>query len=179
MDFKAQQLAVRRNSGWAILVYLATATGSVAFLPSILNLPVDDLSHLILAIQASLPQLVWMLVGVGLVSRGRLNSKSDIDGSASGPPSPKLALRVAFLQNTLEQAVISIVANLVLAATAPGRWLVLALLAGFLFTVGRVAFYRGYPSGAPGRAFGMSLTILPAIGQIAVSLYFLADRLFR
>ncbi len=32
-----------------------------------------------------------------------------------------------------------------------------------LFAVGRVTFLRGYPHGAPGRAFGMATTALPTL----------------
>ena len=36
-----------------------------------------------------------------------------------------------------------------------------------LFTIGRITFRRGYPRGAPGRAFGIVTTLLPTYGAFA------------
>ncbi len=36
-----------------------------------------------------------------------------------------------------------------------------------LFAVGRITFRRGYPQGAPGRAFGIVTTLLPTYGAFA------------
>ena len=113
------------------------------------------------ALRADLSLFVWLAGCVGAVSRGRLHSPADIRGSAFGPPSPAIAVRAAVLQNSLEQTVLALGANLILATVLRGRELVLIPLLVLLFRVGRVAFAAGYPRGAPGRAFGMAVTGAP------------------
>ena len=76
---------------------------------------------------------------------------------------PALAIRVAFLQNTLEQAVLAGAFYFALAALAGGPWMALPPVAAVLFVVGRVLFFLGYRRGAGGRSFGMALTMLPAV----------------
>src|SRR3546814_5279956 len=56
-----------------------------------------------------------------MVSRGRFHSAIDNPGSAFAPPSPAIAVQVAFLQNTLEQAVAAVGAHLALATLISGR----------------------------------------------------------
>src|SRR3546814_6818027 len=55
-----------------------------------------------------------------MVSRGRFHSAIDNPGSAFAPPSPAIAVQVAFLQNTLEQAVAAVGAHLALATLISG-----------------------------------------------------------
>jgi hypothetical protein len=79
---------------------------------------------------------------------------------------------LAFLQNTLEQSFITIVALTAL-ATVEGEAPIAYISASVpLFAVGRIAFARGYPQGAGGRAFGMALTAVPSVGAI---LWVIAD----
>jgi len=113
--------------------------------------------------------LLWVLLGVRLVAHGRFRSLNDIRGSAFGPPSPAIAVPVAFLQNTLEQAIIAIGAHIALATLLSGASLSLIPTMVFLFAVGRLTFLRGYPQGAHGRAFGIVTTVIPSLlGYILV-----------
>lgn len=98
-----------------------------------------------------------------MVSRGRFHSAVDNPGSAFAPPSPAIAVQVAFLQNTLEQAVAAVGAHLALATLISGQSLALIPAAVFLFAIGRITFLRGYRRGAGARAFGIVATIIPTI----------------
>src|SRR3546814_10394542 len=73
-------------------------------------------------------------------------------------------LQVAFLQNTLEQAVAAVGAHLALATLISGPPLALIPGAVFLFAIGRITFLRGYRQGAGARAFGIVTTVIPTIG---------------
>jgi hypothetical protein len=104
---------------------------------------------------------------------GATTLQSDIGGSAAGPPSKRIAVQVAFLQNTLEQAVLAVGLYLALATLLAGRWLVLIPVGVFFFVVGRVRFFRGYPVGVEGRALGMTCTMLPTVVGYLVALVLL------
>lgn len=69
----------------------------------------------------------------------------------------------AFLQNTLEQAFITL--GILALATMPGeRPLAYFAASVILFSLGRATFLHGYPHGSSGRAFGIVTTALPSIG---------------
>src|SRR3546814_5164799 len=98
---------------------------------------------------------------------GRLRRKSaqDTARSAFVPPSERLRIPLAFLQNTLEQAVLAAFAAMALATVdgeAPLSFIVAMVV---LFAIGRITFWRGYPRGSPGRAFGVVTTGLPIMGR--------------
>jgi Flp pilus assembly protein TadB len=114
------------------------------------------------------------MVAILLVSTARRFSAEDIGGQAAGPPSDRLAIKAAFLQNTLEQTVLAGGFYLALAAVAGGPWLALIPVAAILFVVGRVLFFLRYHRGARGRSLGMALTMMPSalgyplVGALAV-----------
>lgn len=114
--------------------------------------------RLAFALQADIFVLLWLLFGVGLVSRGRRHSPADIGAAMSDPPSPRIAVEAAFLQNTLEQAVLAIGMHLALATLSPRGSLGLIVASVALFALGRATFLPGYRKGAGGRAFGMVAT---------------------
>ena len=126
-------------------------------------LPTDFNARIAFALQANVFVLIWVVIAIGMLSHGRRHSAADICGSAYTPPSPKIAVRVAFLQNTREQAVIAASAYLALATLLPASFLTFIPASVVLFAIGRVAFYIGYSSGAGARAFGMATTMLPTL----------------
>src|SRR3546814_18738634 len=99
-----------------------------------------------------------------MVSRGRFHSAIDNPGSAFAPPSPAIAVQVAFLQNTLEQAVAAVGAHLALATLISGPPLALIPGAVFLFAIGRLTFLRGSRQGAGARAYGTVTTVIQPLG---------------
>ncbi|EGI53997.1 putative membrane protein [Sphingomonas sp. S17] len=48
-----------------------------------------------------------------------------------------------------------------------------------LFAIGRITFRRGYPRGAPGRAFGIVTTLLPTYGAFAWVVFDMIAGLFQ
>lgn len=76
--------------------------------------PVESFARLAFVLKANIVILLWPLSGVGMVSTIRRYFATDICGSAYAVPSERLAISVAFLQNTLEQAFIAVLALLAL-----------------------------------------------------------------
>lgn len=162
IDMAAEERAIRRGT---LLATAATLIGFVAafqLVPAVADLPQALPDRLAFAVLCwAVPGFI-LLVAVLIVSTTRRFSAQDIGGQAAGPPSDRLAIKAAFLQNTLEQTVLSAGFYLGLAVVADGRWLALLPVAVILFAVGRILFYRGYHRGAQGRALGMALTMMPA-----------------
>ena len=163
----------------ALTICAAGLALGCAVLPHWLHLPVDLAARLAFAVRADLFVLLWVVLGVVLVALGRGRSAADIGGAASSPPSPAIAVRVAFLQNTLEQAVIAAGAHLALATLLEGAALALIPTAVALFGLGRLAFLAGYSGGAGGRAFGMAATFLPTGAGYALAIGLLLARAAR
>lgn len=141
--------------------------------------PEGIVDRMVFVLRADVFILLWVLIGVGLVSRGRRRSAVDISGALSGHPSARIAVEAAFLQNTLEQAVLAVGAHLALATLLQGDALALVVVAVFLFGLGRAAFLHGYRKGAGGRAFGMVTTALPTLAGYGLAAVLIALRLWK
>lgn len=163
IDMNEEELAIRRAGTYALVACLVMFPAAYFGLGAIVEFPTDLAERLRFGILASVFVLAFVAVAVMMVSTGRRMSAEDIGGSAAGPPSDKLAIKIAFLQNTFEQAVLAAGAFMGWAVMVEGPWLALVVAAVVLFGVGRVLFYRGYPQGASGRALGMSLTMTPTL----------------
>lgn len=162
VDMEAEEGAIRRNTTIATVVTLTGFAAAFWIGPALADLPVDVADRLAFAAQVfAVPGFV-LLVAILMVSTTRRFSAEDIGGQAAGLPSDRLAIKAAFLQNTLEQVVLAAGFYFALAAVAGGAWLALLPVAAGLFVIGRVLFYRGYPRGAQGRSLGMGLTMMPA-----------------
>lgn len=179
-ELRQEQRKVYRNAA-AGVVFCAVVLGAVQiFLPRIVQFPEADLeSRLTFWAVAALFLLVWVMAGLGMVSTLRRYSAQDIQGSAYSPPSPKIAVPVAFLQNTLEQFVLTafILLAFILLVGAPAMPFIAATVV--LFAIGRITFLRGYPKGAGGRAFGFVVTGIPSLIAFAISLAVIISRVWR
>ncbi len=164
MNLAAEQRKIIRRATAAIAFCALVLAGSYLLLPRLFAFPTGLPERIAFALQADLFVLVWIVIGVRMVSRGRFHSAVDNPGSAFAPPSPAIAVQVAFLQNTLEQAVAAVGAHLALATLISGQSLALIPAAVFLFAIGRITFLRGYRQGAGARAFGIVTTVIPTIG---------------
>lgn len=110
------------------------------------------------ALKADLPVFLWLAGCVRAVSKGRFLSQADIQGSAFSRPSPAIELRVAVLQNSLEQTVLAAGAHLILATVLYGAELRLIPILVSLYLFGRITFAIGYAQHPTARAFGMAMT---------------------
>ncbi|ABM95314.1 MAPEG family protein [Methylibium petroleiphilum] len=163
VDLARQRRALFKVAGLAVLTCGIGLAAGFLLLPRFIAFPEALSDRLVFWARLQVFLLVWVALGVGGVSRGRRQSAQDIRGSAFGPPSPRLAIRIAFLQNTLEQAVLASGAYLALVTLLTGPALSLLVSAVILFGIGRAAFFLGYAKGAPGRGFGFVLTVLPTL----------------
>lgn len=161
----------------SLLVYVVVVVAVCLAWPRLFGFPVGLAERITFGLHAALLVLAWVVVAFLMVSTGRRFSPQDIGGSAAGPPSPALAIRVAFLQNTLEQAVIAAGAYLAVATLVTGAWLSLIPAAVLLFWIGRVLFLAGYRRGVRGRALGMCLTAMPTVLLYLAAIGVLLSRL--
>ncbi len=114
--------------------------------------------------------LVWSVVpafclvgNIAAMANHRFYSPADIDGGGLTVATPKARIIQSTLQNTLEQAVLAIVAYALWSAAMPDSWQAAIPAAALLFALGRALFWRGYAGGAPGRALGFGLTFYPTM----------------
>ena len=167
---------IRRAALLTLMALAITAPLACWLLPQVISLPETLAERMAFAVRASVFVLLCVVIAIFMVSTGRRRSPEDIGGAAAGPPSARLAIPVAFLQNTLEQAVIAVGMYLALASLATGALLALIPLAVAFFLLGRVLFYRGYARGVEGRAPGVALTMLPTVLGYLLVLVLLAGR---
>lgn len=179
VDLPAEQWRIRLRGLLSFLVCAAVLGAAVSWLPERFDFPDEMGARLAFVLKANILILIWLLIAVGIVSTMRRYSASDIWGSAFAPPSERLSIPVAFLQNTLEQAVITIVSFLALATVAGDAPLAFVVGSVPLFALGRITFLRGYPRGAGARAFGMATTALPAIGAFVWVIFDMLQAIFR
>ena len=179
IDLAAEQRGVRRQAVFAFLVTAPILALGAFGLPAVYGTPVDLAERFAFVIRADLILGLWVLIAVRMVSRIRFVSAEDSAGSAYAPPSPRLAVPSAFLQNTLEQAFVALVSHLALATIPGGMALGYIAAAVVLFSLGRLTFLLGYSRGAHGRAFGMVVTVLPTLGAAAWVLAHLAGSFWR
>lgn len=112
----------------------------------------------------------WLLLSIGQLARHRFFSQVDIDGSGVSANSPRAALLQALLQNTLEQAVLALIAYGAWIWLGPADRMGLVIVLAVYFSVGRLLFFIGYTHGAPARALGFGLTFYPSVALILLVL---------
>ena len=112
-----------------------------------------------------------LLAGVGIIA----NRRFFLPDAIGGGPSPSIEIDRRYLQNTLEQLVLAIVAHLALVTiVAPESIRAVAVLV-MLFVIGRVTFWIGYHLSGPARAFGFATTFYPTVA-VYVYVVRLSDR---
>ena len=158
--FRDEQRHVARGMVGAALVAVAVTALAVRFGGP----PLPQDVRIASALAANLLTLAWLAGAIANVARLRFFSPDDIAGSGAGPPSARLRNAAAFLQNTLEQVVLAVPAQLAVAWLF-GRPALTAAPAG-LFCAGRLLFAVGYAGGAASRAFGFALTFYPSLGAL-------------
>ena len=120
VDLDRERRALFKVAGLGVFVCFVGLLGSYLLLPRYFDFPEVLTDRFVFWARLQVFLLIWVAVGVGAVSRGRRRSAQDIRGSAYGPPSPRLAIRIAFLQNSLEQAVLASGAYLALITVLAG-----------------------------------------------------------
>jgi len=115
-----EQRKIRIASLISLPVRAITLAATYFVVPVYFEFPAELIDRTALTLQADLLIVLWVMIAVGIVSRSRLHSVQDIDAAIGGQPSRRLAIQIAFPQNTLEQAVIAIGTHLLLATLIEG-----------------------------------------------------------
>ena len=171
--YSVEQRGVLKASAVAIALCASVLVAAYAWLPTEpfgLERNMDAGERIAFALKIDVLVFLWLAGCLRAVSGGRFRSEADIRGSAYGPPSPAIAVKVAVLQNSLEQTVLAVGAHLSLAATLRGDELVLLPALVVLYLAGRAAFASSYRKGAAARAFGMALTGASTIAAYAIGI---------
>ena len=155
----------RRQAGVAAGMAAGFALTLAAFLwPGLPPVPADAGARLTLWLACALIVASWLLVCVGRLAAHRFFTPEDIEGGGMAGNTPRAALLQALLQNTLEQAVLAIIAYGAWLWLGPEERRGLVLVFALYFAVGRLLFFAGYARGAPFRALGFTLTFYPTVG---------------
>lgn len=173
MSFDREQKGIIVRSALAILATLVALAAAYLWLPAALfglseNMAAGD--RIAFALKLNLPVFLWLAWCLRRVASGRFHVAADRRGSAYGEPTPALAVRIAILQNSLEQAVLFFGTSLSLAAVSRGSELAILPVLVLLFLLGRLAFALSYPRGAVARSFGMALTAAPILANVILAI---------
>ncbi|MFL6845548.1 MAG: MAPEG family protein [Allosphingosinicella sp.] len=132
--------------------------------PHLPAVPDDTEGRLALWLDCSLLACLWLVVSVALLARHRFFTPEDIDGGGLSNGTPKAKLLQSLIQNTLEQALLAVVAYGAWLWLGPENRRGLVVVCALYFAVGRLLFFAGYSRGAPWRALGFTLTFYPTVG---------------
>lgn len=179
VDLEEERRSLFNRAAVAIVLCAVVLVLAGVLLPMVLAFPDSAEGRWQFWARLQLIPWLWVAYAMGAVSRARRQSVQDVMGSAYGTPSERVAVRRAFLQNTLEQAALWTIASLALTTWLRGSALALLIGAAILFCIGRLSFLRRYPEGAAARGFGFVLTVVPTLAGFAVSLGFLVLDLWR
>lgn len=158
VTFRKTQLGVAGGMAAGFLLTIA------AFLwPTLPYVPSDTQRQLGLWSACSLLICVWLLVAVARLAHHRFFTPEDIHGSGISENTAKAALLQAQLQNTLEQALLAVVAYGAWLLMGPPQRAGLVVVFTAYFGVGRLLFSVGYSFGASARALGFTLTFYPTV----------------
>ena len=132
--------------------------------------PTDPMERLSLWMTTSLVLAAWVVLAIFALASFRFFSSVDIDAAVSPNVSSGAHILRAYLQNTLEQALLAFIAYGAWFFLAAPGWRALPLIFVAFFSIGRVLFIIFYRYGARGRALGFGMTFYPTAGMIALLL---------
>ena len=166
-----KQAGVLKGMSLALLITSATLACSVKlFGPKFIVISLDGRFRLC-ALTMLLPALT-LAYSIGRLAQHRFFSAQDIDGSALSSGTSTAVLLQSLLQNTLEQALLALIAYASWCLLVPSALLPAAPAAAVLFFVGRVMFFASYVQGAQARALGFALTFYPTVLLLVAAMYF-------
>lgn len=113
---------------------------------------------------------LMLLFGVMVVAGQRFFSDKAIEGQTEGL-SNSITINLRYIQNTVEQLVLLVVAHMAYAATADSDEMKLIPILVSLFIVGRVCFWIGYHQNALSRSFGFAVTFYPTVIMMIITVW--------
>lgn len=160
-DFRTEQRGVMIGMIAGLVVSVAVILGA-AQLP--LAYPASD--SLQDRLYCYLPWLallaVPLVIGVSYLASYRFFHPEVIEGG-SETADPAFHNGRAYLQNTLEQTVLAVMAQLALVVRLPLDWLDVIPALVFWFVIARIIFRLTYARGAAARSFGFAATYYPSV----------------
>lgn len=115
MSFDKEQKRILLWSALAMLFSGAVLSTGYIWIPAQifgLNDSMAQGDQIAFALKADLLIFLWLAGCLRVVASGRFRTPSDRKGAAYGQPTPRLAIRIAILQNSLEQTVLTFGAHL-------------------------------------------------------------------
>ena len=120
---------------------------------------IDVSFRLTYALKCEVFAALCLLAGVGAIA----NRRFFLPDAFAGGPSPSIEIEQRYVENTLEQLVLAIVAHLVLVVVVPDDSIRAVAILVMLFVIGRATFWLGYHISGPARAFGFATTFYPTV----------------
>src|SRR3984885_15536042 len=150
-------------AGMAAAVVFSAAFFEVMFHSTAIGLGppggIESSWRLAYALRWEVVAALCLVAGVAKIANRRFFIAEAIDGD----PAPSIEIDRRYIQNTLEQLVLAIVAHLALVTiVAPESIPPVAVLVR-RFVIGRVTFWIGYHYSGPARAFGFGTTFYPTV----------------
>jgi hypothetical protein len=108
-----------------------------------------------------------LLAGIGKIANRRFFTPEAIGGNAAAP----VEIDRRYLQNTLEQLTLAIIAHVALVLVVPADSIRIVAILVLLFLIGRATFWIGYHISGPARAFGFATTFYPTVAVYAYLVY--------
>lgn len=179
MSLTEEQTGVLKGMAAGVGITLAAMACAVKLLgPQ--SASIDLAGRIAMCAISLLAPAIALAFAIARLARFRFLSPQDIAGSASsGSGSSKALLLQSLLQNTLEQAVLAVLAYAAWAALAPGHFMAALPAAAVLFLLGRILFFAGYAGGARSRALGFALTFYPTLALICGDVFFVVMELAK
>ncbi|MCG6857980.1 MAG: MAPEG family protein [Salaquimonas sp.] len=170
MALSAGQKGVARGMAAGAAASIVLWVGAITLLPA--PAIADTVAaRLAFALPWQLVPLLTMLFGIAWLARYRFFHANAIDGD-NPPADAALMAGRAFLENTVEQVLLTFITQMVLAVVLPLGWLQVLPALAIWFGICRVLFRLGYRGGAAARAFGFAGTFYPTVIGIAVAIWF-------
>ena len=136
-------------AGWAVVSFDGAGIATLA-------------ERMVFVIRCQVFALPVLIVGIVNVVRERFFNRGWIDGSP-GDAGCRLDINKRFIQNTVEQLVLAVMANVALVVVLPQSALKCIPLLVSLFIVGRLIFWASYLRNPVSRAFGFTVTFFPTV----------------
>ena len=146
----------------------AVASGAVyylghAYLPPFVPVIMVPSERVVYALGWQVVTMLPLVLGIARIAQRRFFSEAAIDG---GEADEALDVDRRYLQNTLEQTLLAVVAQLCLALRVPATSLRIVVVAALWFFVARICFWVGYHRSPVARSFGFAATFYPSVGTV-------------
>lgn len=128
------------------------------------------ISRLLYTLQWQVVPAYLLFAGIGTVALTRFLTPAINPLNASSDHI--ITVHVRYVQNTLEQFVLSAIGQLMISIYLDDRQMKLIPVLVFLFVVGRITFWIGYTRFYLQRLFGMTLTVVPTMLLYVVLLHY-------